>query len=78
MAVLDEEGEWIIKSPCAIEACFKNPEATEGSITPDGWFRTGDLGRMDQDGNIQIPGRQKELINRGASSFSLKTWKRSC
>lgn len=64
-----QEGELIIKSPFAIEAYFKNPEATEGSVMSDGWFRTGDLGRIDQDGNIQILGRQKELINRGGVKF---------
>ena len=64
-----QEGELIIRSPFAIEAYFKNPEATEGSVTSDGWFRTGDLGKMDQDGNIQILGRQKELINRGGVKF---------
>ena len=64
-----QEGELIIKSPFAIEAYFKNPEATEESVTSDGWFRTGDLGKMDPDGNIQILGRQKELINRGGVKF---------
>ena len=41
---------------------FKNPEATEASFTEDGWFRTGDLGVIDKDGNIFIRGRIKSMI----------------
>lgn len=41
---------------------YKNPEATEASFTDDGWFRTGDLGVMDKDGNIFIRGRIKSMI----------------
>jgi len=41
---------------------YKNPEATAASFTEDGWFRTGDLGVMDKDGNIFIRGRIKSMI----------------
>ena len=41
---------------------YKNPEATEASLTEDGWFRTGDLGVIDAKGNIFIRGRIKSMI----------------
>jgi len=41
---------------------YKNPEATEAAFTEDGWFRTGDLGVMDDKGNIFIRGRIKSMI----------------
>lgn len=41
---------------------YKNPEATAAAFTADGWFRTGDLGIMDKDGNIFIRGRIKSMI----------------
>ena len=41
---------------------YKNSEATAASFTDDGWFRTGDLGVMDKDGNIFIRGRIKSMI----------------
>ena len=41
---------------------YKNPEATEASFTEDGWFRTGDLGVMDEKRNIFIRGRIKSMI----------------
>ncbi|MBR5673431.1 MAG: AMP-binding protein [Muribaculaceae bacterium] len=41
---------------------YKNPEATEASFTEDGWFRTGDLGIMDEKRNIFIRGRIKSMI----------------
>ena len=41
---------------------YKNPEATEASFTEDGWFRTGDLGVIDKEGNIFIRGRIKSMI----------------
>ncbi|MBR1726517.1 MAG: AMP-binding protein, partial [Muribaculaceae bacterium] len=41
---------------------YKNPEATAAAFTPDGWFRTGDLGILDKEGNIFIRGRIKSMI----------------
>lgn len=41
---------------------FKNPEANAAAFTKDGWFRTGDLGVMDEEGNIFIRGRIKSMI----------------
>lgn len=41
---------------------YKNPEATQEVFTKDGWLRTGDLGTMDDEGNIFIRGRLKTMI----------------
>jgi len=41
---------------------FNNPSATEESMTPDGWFDTGDVGYQDDNGNLIISGRSKEIL----------------
>jgi long-chain acyl-CoA synthetase len=41
---------------------FKNPEATAETIDKDGWYHTGDLGTMDDEGNIYINGRSKNML----------------
>jgi acyl-CoA synthetase (AMP-forming)/AMP-acid ligase II len=43
---------------------YRAPEQTAAAIDPDGWFNTGDLARMDREGNLYIEGRTKELIIR--------------
>ncbi len=60
----DEEGEVVIASPHAITAYDGNPEATEASFR-DGFYLSGDLGRMDGEGYLTLTGRKRFLINRG-------------
>jgi acyl-CoA synthetase (AMP-forming)/AMP-acid ligase II len=64
-----QEGELVIKSPFAIDRYLNNPQATEESFTKDGWFRTGDLARIDASGHVRILGRRKEQINRGGVKY---------
>jgi long-chain acyl-CoA synthetase len=54
-------GEVIAKGPNVMIGYFENPEATAQTLQ-DGWLRTGDLGRIDEDGNVFIVGRKKEMI----------------
>lgn len=55
-------GEIQAKGPNLTIGYYKNPEATEAAFTEDGWFRTGDLGVMDEKRNIFIRGRIKSMI----------------
>lgn len=55
-------GEIQIIGVNVMEGYYKNPEATQAAFTEDGWFRTGDLGIIDAEGNIFIKGRSKNMI----------------
>ena len=50
-------------------AYYKDPSLTRQIITDDGWFKTGDLGKFDADGNLIIAGRRKEMIIRGGQNI---------
>jgi long-chain acyl-CoA synthetase len=56
------QGEIQAKGPGVFAGYWQNPEATEGSFSDDGFFETGDLGFLDDDGYLHIAGRSKELI----------------
>jgi acyl-CoA synthetase (AMP-forming)/AMP-acid ligase II len=60
-----ELGELQLSGYSILSEYDNNPEATAASFTEDGWFRTGDLAYFDEEGNIVIAGRVKDLINRG-------------
>ncbi|WP_137126449.1 AMP-binding protein [Roseomonas sp. HF4] len=55
-------GEILLRGPNVFTGYRDNPEANAGAFTSDGWFRTGDLGRLDTDGFLYVTGRSKELI----------------
>ncbi len=55
------DGEIAIRGPIVMQGYHNRPDAT-AEVMKDGWFHTGDLGRMDDEGRIQITGRKKEMI----------------
>lgn len=63
------EGEIQIRGPNLMKEYLKNPEATAGTFHGD-WLRTGDLGRMDEDGYVFVTGRLKELIIKGGENIA--------
>ena len=57
-----EDGEVQVTGINVFEGYWNNPEATAEAFTDDGWFRTGDLGSIDDEGYVSIVGRKKEII----------------
>jgi acyl-CoA synthetase (AMP-forming)/AMP-acid ligase II len=67
---VDEVGEIWIRSAANFRGYLNLPAETAKSLTPDGWFRTGDLGRLDAEGFLYIVDRIKDLIIRGGENIS--------
>jgi cyclohexanecarboxylate-CoA ligase len=61
----DTEGNFEVHSPTLFEGYLDHPEWTAEVITPDGWYRSGDLAVIDAAGYVRITGRVKDVINRG-------------
>jgi len=71
MLPLGESGEILVKGPeCFVG--YLNPELNKMYFDDDGWFHTGDLGRMDEDGYVEVTGRKKDIIIRGGENLSAK------
>ncbi len=66
----NKEGELITKGPNIFSGYFKSPEENREVFTRDGFFRTGDLAKMDESGTLTITGRIKETILRGGETLS--------
>jgi non-ribosomal peptide synthetase component E (peptide arylation enzyme) len=66
----NREGELVLKGPGVFTGYYNNPDENKKVFTKDGFFRTGDVAKIDEKGYITITGRIKEMINRGGESIS--------
>ena len=65
-------GELVIKGPQVMQGYWKRPDETAKQLTEDGWLRTGDIAKMDEDGYFYIVDRAKQMIDRAG----FKVWPR--
>jgi long-chain acyl-CoA synthetase len=66
---IGENGEVLVKSPGQMMGYYKLPELTAESYTPDGFFKTGDMGEIDGEGRLKITGRVKELFKTSKGKY---------
>jgi long-chain acyl-CoA synthetase len=63
------DGEILARGPNVMRAYFKKPKETAQCLTKDGWYHTGDLGRLDDRGVLTITGRKKELFKTAGGKY---------
>ena len=73
-----ETGEIAIRSAANIRCYWQNSAATAAAITADGYFRSGDIGYLDEDGYLFIVDRKKEIIIRGGENISAAEVEAAC
>jgi long-subunit acyl-CoA synthetase (AMP-forming) len=66
---IDDNGEILVKSPAQMMGYYKQPEDTAACYTPDGFFKTGDMGQIDQQGRVRITGRVKDLFKTSKGKY---------
>ncbi|MCB9899350.1 MAG: AMP-binding protein [Planctomycetes bacterium] len=65
-----EVGELLVRGPAVCDGYWRRPEETRAATTADGFFRSGDLGRRDAHGELELTGRRKELVISGGFNVS--------
>ncbi|OIH93371.1 3-phosphoshikimate 1-carboxyvinyltransferase [Curtobacterium sp. MCBA15_001] len=65
----DTEGNFELHSPTMFDGYLDRPDLTDDVFTEDGWYRTGDLAKVDAKGFLSITGRVKDVINRGGEKI---------
>ncbi len=65
----DESGEIVVRGPEVFDG-YENDDDANRAAFRDGWFRTGDLGRIDGDGFVYLSGRDADIINRGGTKIA--------
>lgn len=59
---IEPDGEIVVRGPSVFEGYWHDPVATAAAFTPDGWYRTGDIGDLDEKGALRLAGRTRSLI----------------
>ena len=67
-----DEGELQIRTPAQHAGYYKDPKLTAETLPKDGWYRTGDICTLDDNGYISVIGRQKDMIIRGGANISAR------
>lgn len=63
------EGEVLVDGPILMKAYYKNEEATKNAFNEEGWLRTGDKGKIDNDGYLTLIGRLKEMLKTSTGEY---------
>ncbi|UUT35019.1 AMP-binding protein [Microbacterium elymi] len=73
-----QEGNFELTGPTVFDGYLERPDLSAEAFTADGWYRTGDLATLDDDGYLRITGRVRDVINRGGEKVPVSEIEASC